>query len=153
MPQAQPFLMAGVGAYALDKLLRVVWTLVTRKTIVFRNRGEGMAQAQFPKNPLANLMGKYKVGQYMFVNFPELSLHEWHPFSVSSAPWEPFLELHIRALGDHTKEINALAKECAQENRQTWIRGDGPYGVHDFDATACCFLWGAASASRPCLAS
>jgi len=88
---------------------------------------------RFHKNPIANALGKYQVGQYMFVNFPELSLHEWHPFSVSSAPWEPFLELHIRALGDHTKEIVELAKKCALEGRQTWIRGDGPYGVHDFD--------------------
>lgn len=75
----------------------------------------------------------YKVGQYMFVNFPEISSHEWHPFSVSSAPWEPFLELHMRALGDHTKEILAHAKKCVEEGRQTLIKSDGPYGVHDFD--------------------
>ena len=131
--QARPFLMAGVGSYVVDKLLRTLWTLVPRKTIVFRPRGEGMAQVQWPKNCLSSMLGHYKVGQYMFVNFPELSLHEWHPFSVSSAPWENYLELHIRALGDHTKEINALAKVCQAENRQTWIRGDGPYGVHDFD--------------------
>ena len=53
-------------------------------------------------------------GQYYFVNFPELSLTEWHPFSVTSAPTEEFVELHIRALGDHTRKIVALSKKCAE---------------------------------------
>ncbi len=44
-----------------------------------------------------------QVGQYYFVNFPQLSLLEWHPFSVSCGPREESVELHIRALGDHTK--------------------------------------------------
>lgn len=69
----------------------------------------------------------------MFINFPELSLTEWHPFSVSSGPGEDHIELHIRALGDHTREIVALAKQCAIENRQTWIRSDGPYGYLGFN--------------------
>jgi predicted ferric reductase len=60
-------------------------------------------------------------------------MSEWHPFSVSSGPREKDIEVHIRALGDHTKEIVQLAKEKKAENKQTWIRFDGPYGVHDFN--------------------
>jgi NADPH oxidase len=90
-------------------------------------------QVRFPKCECAKLTASYKVGQYVFINFPELSLHEWHPFSVSSAPWEPFLEVNIRALGDHTRDINALAKACASEQRQTWVRVNGPYGFKNFD--------------------
>jgi NAD(P)H-flavin reductase len=131
--QARPFLLVGIGLYAVDKLLRLLWTALPCKTLVFRNRGENIAQVQFPKNRLTELVHKHKVGQYMFVNFPELSWTEWHPFSVTSGPTEPHIELHIRNLGDHTRKIVALSKKCADEGRSTWIRRDGPYGHLDFD--------------------
>eukprot|EP00041_Stephanoeca_diplocostata_P006252 m.78999 g.78999 ORF g.78999 m.78999 type:complete len:290 (-) comp16261_c0_seq2:420-1289(-) len=117
----------------LDKALRFVWTLLPKRTLLFGNHGDGIAQVRFPKNPIAKFVGKHRVGQYMFVNFPELSLTEWHPFSVASGPREDFVELYIRDLGDHTKRIVALSKRCAMIGRQTWIRADGPYGVHDFN--------------------
>jgi len=28
----------------------------------------------------------HRMGQYMFVNVPEISLLAWHPFTISSAP-------------------------------------------------------------------
>ena len=75
----------------------------------------------------------HRVGQYFFVNFPALSLTEWHPFSVSSGPREHGVELHIRALGDHTNRIVALAKERAKGTNNTWICIDGPYGTQNFN--------------------
>ena len=131
--QARYFLLGGIALYALDKLLRSFTHFVPRRTLLFRNRGDGIAQVRFPKNPFTELAGAHKVGQYMFVNFPELSLTEWHPFSVSSGPREKFVELHIRALGDHTTRVVALAKECVAQGRQPWIRSEGPYGVLDFE--------------------
>ena len=74
----------------------------------------------------------HRVGQYYFVNFPALSLTEWHPFSVSSNPREKEVELHIRALGDHTNRIVDMCKE--RDNKiPTWICIDGPYGYQDFN--------------------
>ncbi len=29
---------------------------------------------------------KFKPGDYVFVNIPEIAFHEWHPFTISSAP-------------------------------------------------------------------
>jgi Ferric reductase like transmembrane component/FAD-binding domain/Ferric reductase NAD binding domain len=127
------YLLVGAGLYALDRLLRLLWGLCPRKTFVFRNKGDGLAQVRFPKNPLTDMLGMHKVGQYYFVNFPSLSLTEWHPFSVSSGPRENAIELHIRALGDHTREIVAHSKECAAQGKQTWIRMDGPYGMQNFN--------------------
>eukprot|EP00038_Savillea_parva_P018065 m.22326 g.22326 ORF g.22326 m.22326 type:complete len:1212 (+) comp3975_c0_seq2:424-4059(+) len=132
VPQAQPFLAVAMGTYALDKALRAVWTLAPRKTMEFCNHGDKTARVRFRKNPLNRIMGRHKVGQYMFLNFPALSLTEWHPFSVSSGPDEDFVELHIRALGDHTRDIVAHAKQCASQGKQTWVRSDGPYGYLNF---------------------
>ncbi|XP_072975700.1 respiratory burst oxidase homolog protein B-like [Typha angustifolia] len=50
---------------------------------------------------------KYKSGQYMFVNCPEISLFEWHPFTITSAPGEKNLSMHIRTRGDWTTQLRA----------------------------------------------
>ncbi|KAF3535921.1 hypothetical protein F2Q69_00019272 [Brassica cretica] len=56
---------------------------------------------------------KYKSGMYMFVKCPDLSQFEWHPFSITSAPGDDYLSVHIRALGDWTTELrNTFAKTC-----------------------------------------
>ena len=137
VPQTHPFLIIGAGLYALDKFLRLIWMSLPRKMLVFRNKGKSIAQVRFEKSQVTQWLGMHKVGQYYFVNFPALSLTEWHPFSVSSGPREDSVELHIRALGDHTKEIVALATDKATKaggnDTTTYIRVDGPYGLHDFN--------------------
>lgn len=98
-----------------------------------------IVQVRFPKNPLTRLFDMHQVGQYYFVNFPALSLTEWHPFSVSSGPREDGVELHIRNLGDHTSRIVALAKERTGTKRKTWICIDGPYGVLGMNFRRCVY--------------
>eukprot|EP00457_Paulinella_chromatophora_P001159 gb/GEZN01001161.1/.p1 GENE.gb/GEZN01001161.1/~~gb/GEZN01001161.1/.p1 ORF type:complete len:665 (-),score=68.40 gb/GEZN01001161.1/:546-2540(-) len=139
VPQCKPFLAIGVGLYILDKFLRGLWTFLPSRMVLFANKGDSIAQVRFNKNPLTRFLGKHKVGQYYFVNFPNLSLTEWHPFSVSSGPRETDVELHIRALGDHTSLVVALAQKTAlarQANQlvqNPWIRIDGPYGNLSFN--------------------
>ncbi|XP_023007323.1 putative respiratory burst oxidase homolog protein H [Cucurbita maxima] len=48
---------------------------------------------------------KYKSGMYLFVKCPDISKFEWHPFSITSAPGDDYLSVHIRALGDWTGEL------------------------------------------------
>eukprot|EP00808_Paulinella_micropora_P032027 g23580.t1 len=104
-----------------------------------------MVRVRFSKAAISSALGLHKVGQYYFINFPALSLTEWHPFSVSSNPRESTIEVHIRALGDHTRRIVQLATEQAKtrqsnvhpaaeqakSGQSVWIRADGPYGYHD----------------------
>ncbi|KAG0254277.1 hypothetical protein DFQ27_006939 [Actinomortierella ambigua] len=109
-------------------------------------------------NPLA--------GQYIFVNCPEVSLWQWHPFTLTSAPEEDYLSIHMRVVGDFTK---SLAKKlgCDVEGRGEWeenlgdrnglvtvlprIMIDGPFGtssedVFKFEVTA---LFGAGIGVTP----
>ena len=44
-------------------------------------------------------------GQYIFLNVPEIGLYEWHPFTLTSAPEEDFLSVHIRVVGDWTGRL------------------------------------------------
>lgn len=48
-----------------------------------------------------------KAGQYIFLCCPEISLHQYHPFTLTSAPEEDYISIHMRCVGDFT---NALAK-------------------------------------------
>lgn len=88
---------------------------------------------------------KYKSGQYMFVQCPAVSPFEWHPFSITSAPDDDFLSIHIRQLGDWTHELKRVfAEACepsvsgksgllrADENTKKSMPKlliDGPYGA------------------------
>ncbi|XP_021716253.1 putative respiratory burst oxidase homolog protein H [Chenopodium quinoa] len=56
---------------------------------------------------------KYKSGMYLFVKCPDISSFEWHPFSITSAPGDAYLSVHIRALGDWTNALrDRFAKTC-----------------------------------------
>ncbi|OKL63600.1 hypothetical protein UA08_02019 [Talaromyces atroroseus] len=50
---------------------------------------------------------KTKAGQYIFLCCPEVSLWQYHPFTLTSAPEEDYISVHIRCVGNFTK---ALAK-------------------------------------------
>lgn len=50
---------------------------------------------------------RFKAGDYVFINLPRLAKHEWHPFTISSAPeQEGLLTVHIRSLGHWTNKSN-----------------------------------------------
>lgn len=129
---ARPFIFAAVGCYGIDKGLQMLWKM-PRRTTLFEKVDERTAHVRFPKAPLSSFLGRHQVGQYVFVNFPSISLQEWHPFSVASGPSDPYIDLYIRALGDHTKKIVEYSEHCAAENKQVRIRADGPYGILPFN--------------------
>jgi len=82
---------------------------------------------------------KYKSGQYLYLNAPYLSVYEWHPFTITSAPHEEFVSVHIRAVGKWTKGIKKLLapeeEGTVEINQQKgpdgkpYIRLDGPFGA------------------------
>jgi len=43
---------------------------------------------------------KFQAGQYLFLMCPEVSKTEWHPFTISSSPWESTFSVHIRSRSD-----------------------------------------------------
>jgi predicted ferric reductase/Ca2+-binding EF-hand superfamily protein len=75
-----------------------------------------------------------RAGDYVFLRIPSLAKHEWHPFTLSSAPESPALTVHVRSLGNWTAALRTLAesmeKRGAQGARESVpIFIDGPYGT------------------------
>ncbi|GAA5971401.1 hypothetical protein JCM8115_000202 [Rhodotorula mucilaginosa] len=48
---------------------------------------------------------RYKSGQWLFLNVPSISPFQWHPFTISSAPNDPYISIHVRQVGDWTQEL------------------------------------------------
>ena len=94
----------------------------------------------------------YRCGQYLMLQCPDLG-REWHPFTITSAPEEEYVSVHIRCRGDWTKALQqklnpeglenvkfhrkGLAASSDAENavvgkgtmeQPCEIRVDGPYG-------------------------
>ncbi|KAF3787286.1 putative respiratory burst oxidase-like protein H [Nymphaea thermarum] len=78
--------------------------------------------AIYPGNVLSLQMSKppgfkYKSGMYIFIKCPDVSTFEWHPFSITSAPGDDYLSVHIRTSGDWTTALKELfSKVCEAPN-------------------------------------
>ncbi|KAM9600812.1 NADPH oxidase 1 isoform 2-T2 [Morphnus guianensis] len=74
---------------------------------------------------------RMEVGQYIFVNCPAISLLEWHPFTLTSAPEEDFFSIHVRAAGDWTERLIDTFQQ--QKTEMPRIEVDGPFGTASED--------------------
>jgi NADPH oxidase len=92
---------------------------------------------------------RYKAGQWLFINVPSVSEHQWHPFTITSCPYDDYVSIHVRQVGDWTRDLaNALGAgpeqqklydeldpmgmyEVTMDNSQEMpeLRIDGPYGA------------------------
>ncbi|KAL5518992.1 hypothetical protein ACEPAH_675 [Sanghuangporus vaninii] len=51
---------------------------------------------------------KYTAGQWLFIQVPEVSRFQWHPFTITSAPEDKYVSVHIRQVGDWTHALGDL---------------------------------------------
>ncbi|KAK5846546.1 Respiratory burst oxidase C [Gossypium arboreum] len=139
------YLAIPVFLYICERLTRLLRSSIEAVTI--------QKVAVYPGNVLALHMSRprgfrYKSGQYIFVNCDVVSPFEWHPFSITSAPGDDYVSVHIRTLGDWTGQLRTvfskvckqptngksglLRADCLQENNNPEfprVLIDGPYGA------------------------
>ncbi|KAI4983608.1 hypothetical protein ZWY2020_025474 [Hordeum vulgare] len=104
-----------------------------------------------PGNVLTITMSKpygfrYRSGQYVFLQCPTISPFEWHPFSITSAPGDDYISVHIQTRGDWTQELKHIFVEnymspclpgrasfgdlgMAEQKSPPRLLVDGPYGA------------------------
>lgn len=134
----------GGGLYLFERLYREIRARRDTKIYkVIRHPYDAM-EIQFQKPSM-----KYKAGQWLFINIPSVSGQQWHPFTITSCPFDPYISIHVRQVGDWTKSVGdtlgcgpSQAKqfddldnngifEIALQHGQEMpaIRIDGPYGA------------------------
>eukprot|EP00957_Ditylum_brightwellii_P120124 9166195-Ditylum_brightwellii.AAC.1 len=90
-----------------------------------QNLTDTVVEISFPKTKGFD----YSPGQYIYLAVPDISLLEWHPFSISSAPHQNIVTMHIRSRGNWTKKLQILADMKDNIN----ILVEGPYGAISVD--------------------
>lgn len=85
-----------------------------------------------PRVELARPLGFcHQPGDYAFLRVPTLAKHEWHPFTISSAPERDVITMHVRSAGNFTSALRALAERRQREGVAEPVEAflDGPYGA------------------------
>ena len=103
-----------------------------------RGQNEPAIEISFPKpDGFA-----YNPGQFVRICVPALSIYEFHPVSLSSAPHEPNVTMHIRALGNWTSRLVELVNKNSENTDgstnnnniiTTTVLLEGPYGSLQVD--------------------
>ena len=68
-----------------------------------------------------------RAGQYILLSCPAVSYFQWHPFTLTSAPEEDYLSIHIRVIGDFTTSL-AKAVGCDFPDQKHGTQQDAPVG-------------------------
>ncbi|KAI0474078.1 putative FAD binding protein [Xylariaceae sp. FL0804] len=132
------------GLYLIERLYREIRAKRTTKITRVVRHPYDVVEIQFEKPSF-----KYKAGQWLFLQVPAVSGWQWHPFTITSCPYDPYVSVHVRQVGDFTRALGdavgaggAQSKlydgvdpmgmyEVALQNGQQMpsLRIDGPYGA------------------------
>jgi predicted ferric reductase len=134
------YLLPGLALWFLDRILRTMNAYGSVKVLkceALSNDGADVTMLSYVVKPLSfptsfNFDAGYaplamSVGQYAYINIPELSGAEWHPFSISSAPGDASTTHHIKDMGPGTW-TNQLYTLVRSEPKGLTVSVDGPYG-------------------------
>ncbi|KXT00906.1 hypothetical protein AC578_5712 [Pseudocercospora eumusae] len=136
--------LIGGGLYLCERVWREIRSRRQTEIIKVVKHPYNAVEIQFRKPSF-----RYKAGQWLFINVPSVSKHQWHPFTITSCPFDPYVSVHVRQVGDYTRALaNALGagneqKELYSEldpmgmyevalmhgQEMPKLRVDGPYGA------------------------
>lgn len=132
------------GLYLIERIVREIRARRRTEIIKVIRHPYDAVEIQFSKPSM-----KYRAGQWLFIQIPSVSRQQWHPFTITSCPFDPYVSIHMRQVGDWTRAAGdalgsgpAQAKEydsldpmgiyevaLQQGQKMPAIRIDGPYGA------------------------
>ncbi|GBM06687.1 Dual oxidase 2 [Araneus ventricosus] len=119
------FFLGPCVLFCIDRLISVSRKKVEIPVIKAELLPSGVTHLEFkrPNN------FEYKSGQWVRIACVPLNTNEFHPFTLSSAPHEEHLSLHIRAVGPWTTNLRKIYDpNNLQRHALPKIYLDGPYG-------------------------
>ena len=109
-------------AFVVEHLLRLRRRRPPGRVVSATPLRSGVTQLEIERPPGFD----FNPGDYVFLRIPAIARHEWHPFTVSSAPESSSLSFHVRSLGNWTAALRRRVEEPGQQPTVAFV--DGPYG-------------------------
>ncbi|CAH2098519.1 unnamed protein product [Euphydryas editha] len=104
------FIVPGI-IYFIERIMRLAWMRSERGRSYISSGAllpSRVTHVQVKRPPLFH----FHAGDFVFVNVPAVAAHEWHPFTISSAPEQPdYIWLHIRGVGEWTNRLYEYFEE------------------------------------------
>jgi NADPH oxidase len=116
------WLCVPLAFYILERLLRFIRSLQRVEIVDIIRHESNVLEIRFRQK----LMSTPQPGQYIYLKCFSIAKFEWHPFTVTSAAEESFVSVHIRTVGNWTKELAKKFEMYPQDIPRLGV--DGPYG-------------------------
>ncbi|KND05203.1 uncharacterized protein SPPG_00862 [Spizellomyces punctatus DAOM BR117] len=136
-PSAFYYTITGLGMYMIDLMFR--WKASTSSHIIRNVVREDIGYLRFDVE-MNDLALRSVPGQFMFINFPEISRREWHPFSLASilsdsCSTATFIFMPSEKQNEWTAKLAAhlISRSAQIEAGRFRINLDGPFGSSGFD--------------------
>ena len=124
MPTSWLYVIVPMLIYLSERLVRFIRGLQKRRIAYVKIHPSNVLEIAIENTGKDKL--NYETGQYIYLKVTSISYFEWHPFTITSAPDDEYLTLHIRTDGDWTTE---LVNKCNRSPALEYISIDGPYGT------------------------
>jgi NADPH oxidase len=121
-PASWMWLGGPLAIYIIERILRFIRSLQHVEVAGVIRHESNVTEIRFRKPS----MSKPQPGQYIYVKCFSLAKFEWHPFTVTSASEEDYVSVHIRSVGNWTKELAKTLSKYPENVPRLSI--DGPYG-------------------------
>ncbi|KAK1944756.1 Ferric reduction oxidase 8 [Phytophthora citrophthora] len=85
----------------------------------------------------------YKIGNFLYLNVPNVSKLQWHPLTIASSPKSSLTDvvLYVKPLGEWSKQFLQYSKDCKHGKASSLIYMDAFYGasleVYEDYSTVC----------------
>ncbi|HKO47347.1 MAG TPA: ferric reductase-like transmembrane domain-containing protein, partial [Polyangiaceae bacterium] len=128
-PHFREFALAPLVAFGFEWLLRRRRRVHVSRMLSLSGLSSGVTRLEIECPPGF----EQRPGDYAFLRIPRLARHEWHPFTISSAPIISTgpggkLCFHVRSEGNWTKSLRKMADD-RDALEEVVVNVDGPFGT------------------------
>lgn len=127
------YFLAGVLLFFIDRFVRMVQSQSPVSILSARTLSSGVIELKFPRSQEL----KYNALGFIFINVPEISKFQWHPFSTTSSSLQDNgqITVCIKPAGAWTRNLQKLVKAADAQDFKSGgcplpfrVFAEGPYG-------------------------
>jgi NADPH oxidase len=110
-PQFYKFTIPSLAIFLADKLFSLYFMRCPVSLVSVTEKASNTFELKFKANLwLKDGMYRFKAGQYLYVIVPSLAKFQRHPFTITSAPSDEYITVHIMCVGDWTKSLKGYLR-------------------------------------------